>query len=112
MIQFLVTGKEMKEYDNNTIEYGGISGLDLMENAAKALLEEISLPVHHEKVLIVCGVGNNGGDGLALARMLSDKGCDVKVIIKGNMEKATDSFQHQKSLLDGYKIHWLDADKM
>lgn len=112
MIQFLVTGKEMKEYDNNTIEYGGISGLDLMENAAKALLEEISLPVHHQKVLIVCGVGNNGGDGLALARMLSDKGCDVNVIIKGNMEKATDSFQHQRSLLDGYKIHWLDADKL
>ncbi len=111
-MRFLVTGKEMKEYDNNTIVYGGISGLELMERAALALFEEITALERHNRVFILCGVGNNGGDGLALARMVSQSGCDVAVSIKGNMEKATDSFQHQKELLDGCLIKWVDAEEL
>ena len=111
-MQFLVTGKEMKEYDNNTIVYGGISGLELMENAAKALCEEITKLVHYKSVFILCGVGNNGGDGLALARMLSIKGCEVTVAIKGNIEKGTESFLHQKGLLEDCLVKWVDAEAL
>ncbi len=111
-MRFLVTGNEMKEYDNNTIVYGGISGLELMEHAAKALFEEITALEQHDRVFILCGVGNNGGDGLTLARMLSQSGCDVAVSIKGNMEKATDSFLHQKALLDGCLIRYVDESAL
>lgn len=111
-MQFLVTGKEMKEYDNNTIVYGGIGGLELMERAAWGLFEEITALEHYDRVFILCGVGNNGGDGLALARMLSQRGCDVTVSIKGNEEKATDSFHYQKSLLDVCFVRWVDAETL
>lgn len=111
-MQFLVTGKEMKEYDNNTIVYGGISGLELMERAANALFEEIAALENHHKVFILCGVGNNGGDGLALARLLSKKGCEVTIAIKGNIEKATESFQHQKTLLVDCLVKWVDVEAL
>ena len=111
-MQFLVTGKEMKEYDNNTIVYGGISGLELMERAAKSLFEEITALEHHDRVFILCGVGNNGGDGLALARMLTQKGCKVTVAIEGNLEKATDSFLHQQALLDSCSVRRVDAEAL
>ena len=111
-MQYLVTGKEMKEYDNNTIVYEGISGLELMENAAKALFREITALESHKKVFIFCGVGNNGGDGLALARMLSKYGCEVIVSVLGNPVKATESFNHQKCLLEGFDLTWVDADAL
>lgn len=106
-MQYLVTGKEMKEYDNNTIVYGGISGLELMERAATALFEEITALEYHDRVFILCGVGNNGGDGLALARMLSEKDCEVAVCIEGNREKATESFLYQEHLLERCFVTWL-----
>lgn len=62
----------MKQYDKNTIEYLGIPGPVLMERAALAaedfLKERFDAVKERTKVLIFAGMGNNGGDGLALAR--------------------------------------------
>ncbi len=95
-MKYIVTGDEMKEYDNNTIAHTGIPALELMENAAKTLFKNVMcLITVHQKVLIVCGVGNNGGDGLALARLLLQEGLEIAVCIVGNIEKGTESFQVQ-----------------
>ena len=70
-MRYLVTAQEMKQYDKNTIEYLGIPGPVLMERAALAaedfLKERFDAVKERTKVLIFAGMGNNGGDGLALA---------------------------------------------
>lgn len=68
----ILTAAEMREVDRRTIE-SGIPGLILMENAAHRvveLLERECAPLRDQRVLIFCGKGNNGGDGLAIARLL------------------------------------------
>lgn len=111
-MQYLVTGKEMKEYDNNTIAYEGITGLELMENAALGLFEEITALKKHQKVFILCGIGNNGGDGLALARLLSEYGSEVTVSVLCITERATESFRYQKERLYDLNIKWANSDEL
>ena len=69
----VLTAAEMREADRATIEDRQVPGLVLMENAASAVtrkLVELVADLGHEKVLVLCGKGNNGGDGLAVARQL------------------------------------------
>jgi NAD(P)H-hydrate epimerase len=68
----VLTAAQMREADRQSIA-AGIPGLVLMENAAYAVLRELEsvFPrLHAERIAIFCGKGNNGGDGLALARLL------------------------------------------
>lgn len=72
-MQRVLSAAEMREVDRATIEDRRVPGLVLMENAAAAVtrrLVEISPNLGAEKVLVLCGKGNNGGDGLAVARQL------------------------------------------
>lgn len=101
-MQYLVTASEMKQYDNNTITKLGIPGLVLMERAALSVREELEKRFITESVkdvLIVAGTGNNGADGLALARLLMDKGVLTYIMIVGDYKKATESFQTQYRIL-------------
>ena len=112
-MKYIVTGNEMKEYDNNTMTHQGISGLTLMENAARAMFVKImSLKILDKKVLIVCGIGNNGGDGLALARMLVEEGREVDVCIVGNIDKGTESFQIQHQRLKKLPVGFISKEKV
>lgn len=68
----VLTPGQMGEVDRATIE-AGIPGIILMENAASRVVEYIAetfAPVSEQRILVVCGKGNNGGDGLAIARQL------------------------------------------
>ena len=68
----VLTAAEMREVDRRTGERG-ISGLVLMENAAHRVVEFLAehyAPLSRERILVLCGRGNNGGDGLAVARLL------------------------------------------
>ena len=68
----ILTAAEMREVDRKTTELG-ISGLILMENAAHRVVEFVKerfSPLESERVIVFCGKGNNGGDGLAIARQL------------------------------------------
>ena len=66
--------EQIREADRYTIENEPIASIDLMERAAKALLPWLEQRLTKEsKVRIFCGMGNNGGDGLALARLLCEK---------------------------------------
>lgn len=68
----VLTAAEMREVDRITIERG-IPGLILMENAAHRVVEHIErrfAPLGKQRIVVLCGKGNNGGDGLAIARIL------------------------------------------
>ncbi len=93
---FLVTAKEMQEMDRLTIESFGIPGRVLMENAGRGatrLLVERFPDISKQKVGIVAGRGNNGGDGFVIARYLHEKGVKTTVyllssadMVKGDAE--------------------------
>ena len=85
-IEYLVTGEEMQYYDSNTIMHFQIPALVLMEQAAIAATEEIIklFPSRDKKILILSGKGNNGGDAMAVARLLHQNGYPVTVYIVSN----------------------------
>jgi hydroxyethylthiazole kinase-like uncharacterized protein yjeF len=71
----VLTAAQMREVDRRTIE-GGVPGLVLMENAARRVvefLEQRFAPVGDQRIVIFCGKGNNGGDGLVVARQLFER---------------------------------------
>lgn len=78
---------DMRRIEQNTIDMG-VSGLALMENAAHALKLLIESKFTNEIIGIICGPGNNGGDGFALSRQLMESGKKVSVfcvVIKENL---------------------------
>ncbi len=92
-MQKVLTSAEMREIDLQTTEKYGIPSILLMENAAHAaariILEKVGGSVVDKTVLILCGKGNNGGDGAALARVLWTLGADVEVCLIGKVEDTT-----------------------
>src|SRR6476620_8973387 len=91
MIKLLNT-KQIKEWDAYTIANEPVASVDLMERASRAFVNWFVQKFDaSKKVGIVCATGNNGGDGLAIARMLSDWGYPVKVwIVKGLVPHSED----------------------
>jgi NAD(P)H-hydrate epimerase len=80
----LLTSDQMRALDRNAIETLGIPGIVLMENAACSVLEAMEdryRDVEGLAVAVLCGPGNNGGDGFALARHLHLRGTEVDVIL-------------------------------
>ena len=84
----LCTGEEKKAIDRYAIDVLGVSSLSLMERAAQAVAREAEA-YRPKSVLCVCGSGNNGGDGIAVARLLKDAGIDAEAIMIGRIEHAT-----------------------
>lgn len=107
-MKYLVTAGEMKRYDANTIEKIGIPEMVLMERAALAAFEEIKRRMTdspgENKILILAGTGNNGGDGLALARLFAEYGCKVDVWCVGDTERASLQWKRQFSILKNYPV--------
>jgi ADP-dependent NAD(P)H-hydrate dehydratase / NAD(P)H-hydrate epimerase len=86
MIEILTNG-EMAEADRMTIA-SGVSGFSLMENAGKAVADTVAM--RHApgvRVFVVAGPGNNGGDGLVAARLLTERRYAVKVLLVGELQK-------------------------
>ena len=78
----LFTAEQIKELDQYTVVSEKIKSVDLMERAAKAAANRISKLLGKEQAIdIFCGSGNNGGDGLAIARLLLDENHVVRVIL-------------------------------
>lgn len=106
MKQRIVTAAEMKRCDSYTINHIGIPSLVLMERAALAVRDEIlnALPIYLKQVVIVAGSGNNGGDGLAVARLLKIAGANVQILNVGNPEHASKEHQVQDRICQYYNI--------
>src|SRR5437762_6039370 len=84
----VLTAAQMREADRRTIEDIGIPSLVLMENAGRqvvAALESIHTDILDRQVAILCGRGNNGGDGFVVARTLLQRGVDVSVFLIGQV---------------------------
>ena len=77
-MQKVLFAAQMKEADVREIRRGTPSQI-LMERAAKAALSVLKREFDTARVLFLCGNGNNGGDGLAMARFLAEEGADVLV---------------------------------
>lgn len=103
-MKFLLTGKEMAEADRTTSEVIGIPSIVLMERAALAVAGEIAdrFPAN-TKVTILAGPGNNGADGLAVGRLLIDRGYRVQFLLLGAGEPPEDSSaMTQRRILRAY----------
>lgn len=110
-MRYLVSASEMKLYDSNTIEKIGIPACVLMERAALAAAEaaeeyaaESGCSAGERSVLVMAGMGNNGGDGLALARLLSQRGFQVEVWCVGNRDRASEQWKSQMEILRHYPV--------
>jgi NAD(P)H-hydrate epimerase len=81
----LVTNEQMRRIDSRAQRECHIPGSVLMENAGRGSVEILSgyFDLRRIKVLVACGVGNNGGDGMVIARYLKNRGSAVKVLLIG-----------------------------
>ena len=88
---WIATAQQMRETDRIAIQERGIPSTDLMERAAAALAEEVMNLTGDcvGRVVCFCGPGNNGGDGVACARLLLEAGFEVRCILVGSHEKMT-----------------------
>ena len=118
----ILTAQQMREVDRVSIEELGIPGLQLMENAGVSvvcLIEEKFPALWHERVVVLCGKGNNGGDGFVVARLLMGKTkIPVRVILladpaslKGDARVNFDKFLKlgQKPVVATDAIGWQTA---
>ena len=121
-MQKVLTAAEMREVDRLTTERYGIPSILLMENAAHAVARVITGKldgsVKGKSILILCGKGNNGGDGAALARVLWQQGARVAVFLFGKIEDtrgdARTNFEflrsyNQQELTNSYRPTELDT---
>lgn len=98
-MRYLFTGKQSQELDQHAIYTVGFPGLVLMEKAAMTLATIILERENPDTgILILCGTGNNGGDGVATARLLHQQGFRVAVCIIGEPEKLSSDAQKQLEL--------------
>ncbi len=101
----VLTAAAMKAADAQTIDRFGIPGFTLMETAGRAVASEIKLRLAvvrmspDERVLVVCGVGNNAGDGFVVARVLVEAGIPVSVVLAGDPDRLPDDAAKNLELL-------------
>lgn len=108
----ILTASEMKEVDRLTVERYCVPSLTLMENAARAvtgvIFERLGTGVQAKRIIVLCGKGNNGGDGAAVARMLSEAGAQVNVLLFGVVSETSGdarvNFETLLKLADGPSI--------
>ncbi len=82
----VLNAKQMRAVDRQTIDDIGVPSLVLMENAGRqvvAALESLVEDLPGRRLVVLCGTGNNGGDGFVVARTLQQRGIDVAVVVVG-----------------------------
>ena len=101
-----ITAEQMRHYDSYTINKIGIPSLVLMERAALAVRDEVlnAFPLYLDHVVVVAGSGNNGGDGLDMARLLHIAGVKVTILNVGNPDHASAEHQTQEKICQYYQI--------
>lgn len=101
-MKYVLKADEMKACDRYTIEEIGIPSMVLMERAALSAVSVLTakgMQLKGRKVLIAAGAGNNGGDGLAIGRLLSRRGAEVTFYLEGNPEKMSAETRAQAEIL-------------
>ncbi|MFA7445549.1 MAG: NAD(P)H-hydrate dehydratase [Flavobacteriaceae bacterium] len=110
----ILSSSELKLVDEQTIVTEGIESVDLMERASMALYEQLKedFDIKNNLFCIVCGSGNNGGDGLALARIITQNGGQAKVYLHKSQKYSTDNLINQNRLDElNIPIHFFELDQ-
>ena len=106
----------MKLLDQNTSQVFHVPELVLMEQASMAFVQKLLLLKQNKlsTALIACGSGNNGGDGLAIARLLREQGIFVFVWLAGEEEghRTSSSYDVQKQICSAYSIPVVQKEKV
>lgn len=92
----IFTAKQLSEADKSTVKNQDITSWELMERAASKAFEEIKAKLEDRKtkdIAVFCGIGNNGGDGLVIARKLAELGYVPKVFIVDYSDAHSDDFE-------------------
>lgn len=113
--QPLYTAEQVRALDRLAIESADIPGYTLMNRAGEALWHRINLDFPHVRtLLVICGVGNNGGDGYVVARLARAAGIDVRVAqvgdagkISGDARTARDTWLSMDGSVQPFDIHAL-----
>ena len=109
-MELLVTGEQMKALDHFTIHEMGVPSLVLMERAGLAVFEAIKkekFPL--DRTLVLCGGGNNGADGVVIARLLFLAGYEADVCILGNSAHFTEEMKKQIAIGEKYGISFVNT---
>lgn len=102
---YIVNSMEMKKIDELTISKG-LQETVLMEQAAFSVKEVIE-EINPKNILILAGTGNNGGDALAVARLLKNDGYRVSIKIIGDEINSTYGFKNQKDICNIYNVDFI-----
>lgn len=104
-MKYLLSAQEMKEWDSNTIHQFHMPSMVLMERAALKTVETMKKEqLDVSNVLVLCGIGNNGGDGIAIARLLFLAGSEVTIFFPGDKSRVTDETKSQLAIAESYGI--------
>ncbi len=104
--EYLVSAREMKQLDDNTITRTGIPSLVLMERASMAVAKCVMdyLGNNTDRILVVAGNGNNGADGICTGRILTEYGYLVDICLLQGSHGYTEELILQKKIADTYGI--------
>ncbi|MFC4873071.1 NAD(P)H-hydrate dehydratase [Negadavirga shengliensis] len=100
-MQKILSGIDVKKLDQQYIKGEGITSFQLMERAASTFCDWFvsMFPSNTLDIAVFCGIGNNGGDGLAISRLLAERGYLVAVYVIGNSEKGSADFKNNLEFL-------------
>lgn len=111
----LLTASEIQAWDRATIQEQGITGLQLMERASRNMVFHLKkMLTKKERLCFLCGPGNNGGDGLAMARMMQAEGYSVQVKVFKHEKMSSDMLRNLeifKSLSRGNISEYSPAER-
>lgn len=113
----LLTAAQMRAIEQAAIESGEVTGLELMERAGRGAVDAIynewpDLGEGPKTAVILCGPGNNGGDGFVMARRLRDKGWQVEVLLYGDPAKLPPDAKTNHHVWAGMgEVHLLDVER-
>lgn len=109
-MKVLLNSREMGQLDKDTIEKYKVPSMVLMERAALGVVEFIESEAwKNKKIAIVCGSGNNGGDGFAIARILFQRGYQVQLFFAGDINHITPDCRQQKEICEKIGMVFTDA---
>ena len=104
-MRYLPNGTQMSQADRFTIQETGIPSLVLMERAALKTVEMMhTRGIDTSRPLIVCGSGNNGGDGFAIARLLAEEGAAPRILFAGKESSLSEECRIQKQIAENLGI--------
>jgi NAD(P)H-hydrate epimerase len=105
----ILSSEQVRKADSYTIQNEPVSSIDLMERAASACVDWMKSyqELKEKKILIFCGPGNNGGDGLAIARMFHEQQIQVTVYIPDESVKKSEDFTTNlgRAKFSGIELH-------